>query len=62
MKEYMELIESITCCNGYEKDEVKAKLFDDIYMIAHIANWRCKNKHPDWVEYVEELKKEYKDI
>ena len=59
MKEYMELIESITCCAWYEDDKTKAKLFDDIYKIAHIANSRCKNPHKDWVKQVEQLKKDF---
>ena len=58
-KDYMELIESITCLNWMEDDKTKAKLFDDIYMISHIANWRCTNPHEDWVKQVEELKVEY---
>ena len=62
MKDYMELIESITCCAWMEDDKTKAKLFDDIYMISHIANWRCKNPHKDWVDKIEDMKKEFLNI
>ena len=56
----MELIENITCLNGYEDDETKAKMFDEIYIIAHIANWNCDNPHTDWADHVNNLIEEYK--
>ena len=45
-----------------EDDKTKAKLFDDIYMISHIANLRCKNPHKDWVDKIEDMKKEFLNI
>lgn len=59
MNKYMKLIEEITCVNWYEDNKTKAKLFNDIYKIAHIANWTCENEHKGRRKYVDNLIKEY---
>jgi len=52
---YMKLIEQITCCNWYEDDKTKAKMFDKIYQISHIANNRCLNEHKNRRSDVDKL-------
>ena len=62
---YLELIETLTCLNDleYEKDiKIQNKLLSDIYIIAHMGNWRCKaHKNDCWEEKVNKLLEEFKD-
>ncbi len=47
---YTELIEElIVNKNRNEKDE----FLNDLYVIIHLANWRCENKHEDWVKMID---------
>jgi hypothetical protein len=42
-----------------EDDKTKAKLFDDIYIISHLANGNCKNPHKEWQKKIIELQKDF---
>lgn len=53
MEQYMKLIEELSCLNWMEDDKTKAKVLDQIYMISHVANWRCK--HTQWEEDISNL-------
>lgn len=51
MKKYYELLEElIMLSNQDEKDE----FLNELYMIIHIANWRCENKHLDWKKQIDD--------
>lgn len=55
-KRYLELAENmVMLVNQDEKDEFLTKL----YMVLHIANWTCENKHEDWKEEIEPLFTEF---
>ena len=57
MNKYTQLAERmVLLANDNEED----KFLTQLYMVLHIANWTCENKHENWVKEIDTLFDIYK--
>lgn len=56
---YYELIEDLIITKNRNWED---EFLNELYMIIHIANWTCENKHEEWKKYINTKYKLWQDV